>query len=73
MSPKTSCILSFLFCLLISTSATFAVAQIDPVGEIVLAPSAGAFWGVAEKDGYVYVVTSWGEFAVVDARSLSID
>ncbi len=73
MSPKTSLIPSFSLCLLVFTSATSLVAQIDPVGEIVLNPSAGAFWGVAEKDGYVYVATSWGDFAVVDARSLGID
>lgn len=73
MSPRTSLVPPFLFCLLVLTSATSLVAQIDPVGEIILNPSAGSFWGVAEKDGYVYVVTNGGDFAVVDARSLSID
>ena len=73
MSPKTSLILSSLFCLLIFASGAVLMAQIDPVGEIVLNPSAGSFWGVAEKDGYVYVATSYGDFAVVDARSLGID
>lgn len=73
MSPRTSPILYFSFCLLIFASGTVLMAQIDPVGEIVLNPAAGAFWGVAEKDGYVYVATSWGDFAVVDARSLTID
>lgn len=74
MSPKTRfTYLSIVFCLIVFPSAATLVAQIDPVGEVVLNPPAGSFIGVAEKDGYVYASTTWGQFCVFDIRSLSVD
>jgi len=73
VSPRTRLILSVLFVLLVFPFATALVAQIDPVGEITLNPSGGSFRGVAEKDGFAYVATSYGDFAVFDVRSLSIE
>jgi len=74
MIRSASC-LAFLVCLLISPLVAPLAAQFDPVAEIVLPSGSSSTWikGVAQMQGYVYVLASAGDFYVYDARNLSVD
>ncbi len=61
--------IGLVFCLFSSALITPVSGQVDPVGQILM-PGVNNFRWVAEKDGYVYVTSRAGDFAVYDIRSL---
>jgi len=49
------------------------LAQVDPIAEITQPSDSGYFRGVAEKDGCVFTLSSWHDFSVYDARTVSVN